>query len=212
MIEPREVEAKFEIDDVSSLLDATSFPPLRIARTRTIHQHDTYLDSADARLETASSTLRVRASNDAATLTFKGPREAMSADLAHVASRPEINAQISANDAEALLAGGRLSKLPEPLTAARSIVGDAPLQPVATIENVRTAIDLVDPDGNSFELAIDRCTGTRLNDGREITFGEIELEAKSASHSALVAAVDALRHAAPDLRPSHQTKLGRVLG
>lgn len=212
MTEPREVEAKFEIDDVSPLLDAMSFPPLRIARTLTLHQRDTYLDTADARLKAAASTLRVRASDGTTTLTFKGPREAMSADLAHVAARPEINALISANEARTLLTEGRLATEPDPLVAASPVVGSATLQPVATIENIRTAIDLIDSEGNTFELAIDRCVGIRLRDRREISFGEIELEAKTASYEAFVAAVDALHRAAPELRPSHHTKLGRVLG
>lgn len=211
MNEPREVEAKFETDDVAPLLDAIAFPPLRIARKRTLHQHDTYLDTKDDRLKAASSTLRIRASAGLTTMTFKGPRELMTDDMAHVASRPEINERIAASDAAELLAGKRPDSMPAPLSAAQRNIGDATLRPVATIENHRVAIDLVDADGNTFELAVDRCIGTRISDGRQIVFGEIELEAKSAPHAAFVAAVEALIRAVPSLRPSHQTKLGRVL-
>ncbi|HMM41351.1 MAG TPA: CYTH domain-containing protein [Thermomicrobiales bacterium] len=212
MTEPREIEAKFEIDDPTPLLRLQQAPPLAVVGNRQIEQADTYLDTTNASLHNGGSTLRLRESDGRWTLTFKGERAPAVAGRRHVASRVEINERVDAGVAATILAGRRPAGRLAPLVMADEFSGGERLAPVARIHNDRTVIDLVDEAGLQYELAVDRCRGERLADGRAIEFSEVELEARTPDHDALLRAADALRAAVPGLRPSGQTKLARVLG
>lgn len=212
MTEPREIEAKYQIDDPAPLLELEQAPPLRVTDRRQIDQHDTYLDTTGGALRAAGSTLRLRDSNGVWTLTFKGARAPMASRQRHVASRVEVNERVDAGVAATILAGQRSAGRLAPLVLAAELTSNAPLVPIARIHTERVAIDLADQAGGQYELAVDRCRGERLADGRVVEFSEIELEAREPDHDALVRAADALRAAVPGLRPSGETKLARVLG
>ena len=72
MTEPREIEAKFEIDDPTPLRELKKAPPLTVVSAEEIIQVDTYLDTPDGALHQAGSTLRLRESSGRWTLTYKG--------------------------------------------------------------------------------------------------------------------------------------------
>lgn len=212
MTDSREIEAKFEIDDPTPLFGITTAPPLVAVARRQSEQVDTYFDTATARLREAGSTLRLRESGGVWTMTFKGRRALTTEQTRHIASRVEVNERVDADFATTMIAGHRPPGEPAPLKMAEDLTGADSLSPVARIHNTRTAIDLVDDAKRRYELAVDRCRGIRLADGRVVEFGEVELEASAADHDALLRAAAALRAAVPALRPSGQTKLARVLG
>ena len=211
MTEPREIEAKFEIDDPTPLRELKKAPPLTVVSAEEIIQVDTYLDTPDGALHQAGSTLRLRESSGRWTLTYKGKRAPSTIGHAHIASRVEVSEPVTAQVAASILAGQRTETRLPPMTLAGTATGDASLVPVARIENHRTAIGLLDEAGRAYELAVDDCRGERLSDGRVVAFSEVELEARTADHDDLLRAVDALRAAIPTLRPSGQSKLARVL-
>lgn len=212
MTEPREIEAKFEIDDPALLIDIRDVPSLQIVGRRHILQADIYLDTHERALQTGGATLRLRDVDGEWTMTFKGRRAAAVAGQQHVASRVEINERVDAGVASTILGGKRSAGRLPPLVLAAELAGEQRLMPIARIRTERTALDLVDAAGLAYELAVDKCHGERLVDGRSIVFNEVELEAKTPDQDALLRASDALRAAVPGLRPSGKTKLARVLG
>ena len=213
---PREIEAKFELDpaDRNALIAIDRVGDFRVTYRESARQVDTYFDTADRRLGRVPSSLRVRRKAGGVLMTFKGGREATSADEAHIASRLEDEVVVPEDYA------GRVNvdaPLPDeaslsPLRRARGIVGDVPLLPVALLENERTAITLRDDAGQLLELSVDRVVGTRMSDGCRVEWDEAELETKAADRAALLRLSDALREIAPSLRPNRVTKLERVLG
>jgi len=215
MSEPREIEAKFDIDpsDRALLVSATAIGRFSVWENRTAAQDDIYFDTADSLLAAAGSTLRVRRTAGGAKMTFKGRREASVEGEAHVASRLEDEAPLDASQAAGVTIDLPLPDLDSvsPLERARQIVGGAALRPVARLQNTRTTMLLADDRGASLELAVDDCVGTRVSDGRTTPFDEVELETKSADRSALIDTADALQNLVPGLRPSLKTKLGRTL-
>lgn len=217
MTEPREVEAKFSIDraDRERLVAVEQVGRFAVAGRVAATQTDIYFDTPCGDLGLAGATLRVRRTAGGAKMTFKGPKERpRSADEAHVAVRLEDEVALAQDD----LAGVRDdAPLPEfdhlsPRARAGVLAGGAPLLPVARLVNDRVTLLLQDEDGQALELAIDDCVGTRLSDGRVVSFDEVELESKSADRDALAETAIALRAIVPSLRPGELTKLGRTLG
>lgn len=216
MSEPREIEAKFDVDQQGRdrLLTATAVGRFSIQDRRTAVQDDIYFDTDDASLAAAGSTLRIRRTSTGSRMTFKGRREAGAPDdEAHIASRLEDEVPLENGQTSAVRIDAPLLKMEgvSPFDRARAIIGNRALHPVARLQNTRTTL-LLSNGGTLLELAIDDCVGTRLSDGREIRFDEVELETKSADRAALLEASSALRALAPSLRPSRLTKLGRTLG
>jgi hypothetical protein len=147
-------------------------------------------------------------------MTFKGERELTSARDAHVASRLEDEVDVPDDYAARVTLH---APLPDdvaltPLRRARAIVAEAPLIATALLDNERISIVLVGDAGATLELAIDHVSGTRLSDGRQVVWDEVELESKGASRELLLQTAEALREVAPSLLPNHITKLERVLG
>ncbi|MEX1159058.1 MAG: CYTH domain-containing protein [Thermomicrobiales bacterium] len=216
MTEPREIEAKFDIDpaDRALLLSTTTIGRFSVKERRTAAQDDIYFDTDDGLLAAAGSTLRVRRTSGGAKMTYKGRREASRDGEGHIASRPEDEAQLDASQAAAIAIDLPLPELDSlsPLARARGIAGRAALLPVARLQNTRATMLLADDQGMTLELAVDDCVGTRLSDGRATPFDEVELETKTATRAALIETADALRSLVPSLRPSPTTKLGRTLG
>jgi triphosphatase len=208
-----EIEAKFEVDASghAALLTVDAFGAFTVVSRKQRQQDDIYFDTADAALRRAGATLRVRRLADGALMTFKGARRATAA--AHVASRPEDEEVLPASWSARVVTD---APLPDgldssPLRRARALIGTATLLPVARLLNERVTLDLQDSAGRRLELALDHCVGTRLADGREVAFDEVELEAKQGGEAAVHAAQRELAQSAPTLRPNHGTKLARTL-
>ena len=215
MTEPREIEAKFDFEkrDRDSLLALTYVGRFAVRERQSVDQDDIYYDTDDGLLGAAGATLRVRRTAKGARMTFKGRREAGASDDAHIASRLEDEVTLDPAHAAAIPFDAALPELDglSPLERARQIAGARELRPIARLQNRRTTLVLSDDDGATLELAVDDCVGTRISDGRQIAFDEIEIETKSAGRDTLIAAAGALRELVPSLRPSPQTKLGRTL-
>jgi inorganic triphosphatase YgiF len=217
MSDPREIEAKFDVDEPGRerLLTVDSVGRFSVLERRNAAQDDIYFDTDDAQLALSGSTLRVRRTEKGSRMTFKGRRESVAlADEAHIATRLEDEVPLDLAQAASVRIDAPLPELDgiSPLARARDIIGRNELRPVARLRNSRTTLLLGADDGATLELAVDDCVGTRLSDGRETRFKEVELETKTADRAALLEASDALRTIAPSLRPSHQAKLGRTLG
>ncbi len=217
MSEPREIEAKFDINklDREILLAATAVGGFVVQDRNAAEQEDIYFDTSDALLASTGSTLRVRRTPKGARMTFKGKRESGGPqDEAHIASRLEDEVQLDPDQASTVSIDAALPALGDvsPLARARAIVLDAELLPVARLQNRRVTLSLRDASGSTLELAIDDCVGTRLRDGRTTAFDEVELETKTADRTALIDVSNALRKLVPGLQPSQATKLGRTLG
>jgi inorganic triphosphatase YgiF len=216
MTEPREIEAKFDVDRQGRqrLLNVSTVGRFTVIERRSVDQDDIYFDTGDALLAAAGATLRVRRKGDEALVTFKGKRSAdTSSGEAHIASRLEDEVPLSASDSALVTTDAPLPAFANisPLDRARAIVGGGDLLPVAQLRNSRVTLLLSDGE-STLELAVDDCVGTRLQDGRDTRFDEVELESKSADRATLIEVGDALRALVPGLRPSRLTKLGRTLG
>jgi inorganic triphosphatase YgiF len=217
MSEPREIEAKFDVDtgDRGILLTAKTVGGFVVRERQSAEQEDIYYDTADALLAAAGSTLRVRRTASGAKMTFKGQRAAGHSEAeAHIASRLEDEVPIDPGQASRVAIDAPLPEMSgvSPLERARAIVGRGELRPIARLQNARTTLLLHDDDGATLELTVDDCVGTRLRDGRTVSFDEVELETKTADRAALIEVSNALRELVPSLRPSRATKLGRTLG
>jgi inorganic triphosphatase YgiF len=216
MTEPREIEAKFEVDRQGRelLVDVAQVGRFKVIERKAVDQDDIYFDTEGALLAAAGATLRVRRKGDAALITFKGKRSAGGPSAeAHIASRLEDEVPLRPSDAAQVNAESPMPAFTNvsPLDRARAITGDNELRPVARLQNSRVTLLLSDGE-SSLELAVDDCRGTRFRDGREIRFEEVELESKSDDRATLIEVSDTLQALVPGLRPSPLTKLGRTLG
>ncbi len=216
MSEAREIEAKFDIDPAGRelLLALPKIGRFLVEERNSVAQDDVYFDTVEAHLAHAGATLRVRRSVRGTRMTFKGRRDEARSDAeAHVASRPEDEVPLTPEQDASVTLDAPLPAMDDvsPFIRARAIVCDRALYPVARLLNHRTTLLLRDADGATLELAIDDCVGTRLKDGREVSFDEVELEAQSADRVSLIEASQVLQELVPSLRPSRLTKLGRTL-
>jgi inorganic triphosphatase YgiF len=216
MPEPTEIEAKFVLSPAvrDSLMSVERLGRFAVTNRYAIEQTDLYYDTRYSTLRRHGATLRIRRTPAGALMTFKGKRDTShDQDHAHIASRPEYEAPVSA---EFLAGVAEAHPLPQdpallPLSRARFLVGERELISTACIHNRRFVINLADADDNALELALDDCSGIRLADRRTVTFLEAELESKRGDPALLVAVTAELCQIAPDLQPSRATKLGRVM-
>lgn len=215
--DPREIEAKFTVDDDGRerLLSIESVGDFRVVSRLTAKQVDLYFDSEDRALAAVGATVRVRRLADRAKMTFKGKRNRSDReDEAHIANRLEDEVPVTVEYADV---ANESPALPEhlglsPLDRASTVAGGQPLLPVARLENLRTTIVLRDASEREAELAVDECVGTRLEDGRTVEFGEVELEGKGIDATSIRQLAEWLIGQVPGLMPSSVTKLERVLG
>lgn len=216
MIDSREVEAKFEIDEdgISVLRAIESIGHFVVTSRRDVIQEDVYFDTRDAALAAARCSLRIRVKDSGAEMTFKGRREiAPEESMAHIASRLEDEIALDDHVAQRLLAGDWQPSdddLP-PLARALKVTGKSRLLPMARLRNTRTVISLEAGERQRIEMAIDCCEGTRIADGRVVRFNEVELEAKRATRETLAGVAGELQTTLPGIRPNYRTKLERVL-
>jgi inorganic triphosphatase YgiF len=212
----REIEAKFDADG-EDLRWLVSFDRLGdfhvVSRSRRL-QEDVYFDTPDEQLAEARSSLRIRLMPHEALLTYKGARDprAHAGDVT-IASRLEDEIPLE------VVAARRYIEQPDdllrsglsPVERARAAVALHELTSTARLRNERLAVLLESEDGQRIELAADDVVGTRLRDGRETRFSEIELETKGANTESLLAAARNLQITLPGLRQNTRTKLERTL-
>jgi inorganic triphosphatase YgiF len=209
--QPREIEAKYEIDQAGrdALASATQIGSFAVTRRRERHQDDTYYDTRAGHLKRVDASLRIRRLADGALMTYKGERVRDE----HVVSRLEDEVPISPTELATITDRGPLPANLElsPTQRARALATEAELVPTARLRNQRTILDLMDDQGHTVELAIDACEGTRLSDGRTVRFEELEAELKNGDRDALTELEQALRRLVPSLQPNRRTKLERTL-
>lgn len=215
---PREMEAKFSFgaDDEATLVGLQALGGLPLAAHTTAVQIDVYCDTAERALEVVGSTFRVRRIGEQWRMTFKGRSERQYIGDTIVKTRVEDEVVIPADVAAAVIADPQvvLAEVPSPLARAREAVGADPLVMIARIENRRTTLTFRDADaddGVAVEVMIDRCTGMRGSDGREVQFNELEAELQNGTIETLTSVIDDLRIQVPSVLPSGFSKLGRVM-
>lgn len=208
-----EIEAKFEADEAAQqrLLTLQGFGDFRLVDSGSKPQNDVYYDTAMRRLRAAGATLRIRRGSSGAQMTFKGERQ--TAGDSHVVSRLEDEVDLNAASIAGLDDESPLTLTiePRPLGRARAFSGDEVLLPVARLVTQRSVLLFDDGAGAQVEVSVDRCEATRFEDGRVVTFSEVELELKRGEAEALLSAAAALEKAVDGLKPSIKTKLERAL-
>ncbi len=215
MHDQRELEAKFEADDDAQrrLMTLERFGDFTRVASESKAQDDLYYDTAEGHLKVVGATLRIRRRNSGAQMTFKGQRQAVGDGGGHVVSRLEDEVDLDPDVVAGLVEGDPLvlRDEPPPLERARLIVGELGLLPTARLWTDRSVLLFENSDNVQVELAIDRSRATRLADGREVHFSEVEMELKRGAGQALIETTQALQSAVPGLIPSMRTKLERAL-
>lgn len=151
-------------------------------------------------------------------MTFKGRSERQYIGDTIVKTRVEDEVVIPAHVADAVIANPQaaLDDVPSPLARARAreAVAGEPLVMIARIENRRTTLtfrDTTSNDGLAVEVMVDRCSGIRGVNGREVQFNELEAELQNGTIDTLTSVIDDLRAQVPSVAPSALSKLGRVM-
>lgn len=195
-----EVERKFDADAETPLPDWSGVPgvaTIGAPERRDLDAH--YLDTADLVLARAGYALRHRTGGPDEGWHVKGP--------VMDGGRVELGWPIGAEGPEVV---------PAALRSELSHLTDAPLLPLARIQNVRTAYDLLDGGGAVVAEFVDdqvRATDQRANVVRTWREWEIELgPAAPSNHDAFFRAVEAAVHAAGGRAAASASKLARALG
>ena len=191
-----EVERKFDADPGLPLPDLTGAAG-SVSEAVESQLDATYFDTADARLARHRITLRRRTGGDDAGWHLKlpaGPDE-----------RTEVRLPL-----------GRATRtVPASLAReVRTIAGDRPLVPIATLHTTRIERRLLDTDGNALAVvADDTVHGQRPTDAavEESTWREVEVELLDGDRAFLDAVSGRLRAAGLTTSAS-SSKLARVLG
>lgn len=210
MTEPREIEAKYEADQPSleQLLALNRFGEWSVERQPEKLQQDIYFDSAAEHLKEHGASLRIRRKGQAVLMTFKGDRVVTATAVSRLEDEVPIDADCAVRFEQT---GDWQGQLPSPLFRARELTGDVPLMPFACLQTSRTVMIATHPNGAQVELSVDRCSGTRTADGRQVGFVEVEAELHHGTLDDLVSSLDQLVATVPGLRPSIITKLERTM-
>ncbi len=198
-----EIEAKLIVSDpqVFVVLEAlSSIGPFGLApRPGIEHQGNTYLDTADGRLQTLRYGLRIRDLGDRRIGTLKGERQ----DHGGITERLEIEAEVGDAFQPRDWPEGELRR------RALELLGDAPVVPLLSIQTDRRLIDAL-LDGQPFaEICLDE--GTISAGGQTESFRELEVELTDpAQRDAFERLVQHVRERFA-LPVGHQSKLERGL-
>jgi inorganic triphosphatase YgiF len=173
----REIELKLECEPEA--LDRVSRAPVltRLKRGRASEKtlRSVYFDTEDFSLMKSGLALRVREAGGKRIQTLK--TESDGNGLA--SDRGEWEVQLGGDEE-----GPDLNRLPANLKARiRKAANGAPISPRLISDIHRTARQLMTPDGDEIELAIDR--GVLRANGREARVSEVELELKRGDPSSL---------------------------
>jgi inorganic triphosphatase YgiF len=194
-----EIEQKFDVDDAVTVPDWTTVPGVDAVGSAEPRRLDAvYLDTDDRALARAGYALRRRTGGPDEGWHVKGP--------VVDGGRVELGWP---------LGGGGLD-VPSAVRAEIAHVTDAPLAPLARIENDRDAYALLDAHGAVVAEFVDdhvRTTDVRAGDVRAWREWEIELgPAAPADHDAFFAAIAEVALAAGARPAASSSKLARALG
>lgn len=195
-----EVERKYDVDADTTLPDWSQIPGVTEVSAGELRELDArYFDTADAALARHGVALRRRTGGPDAGWHIKGPRQGD--------GRMELGWPLDDD-----------GSLPPAVVAAVAQWTDAPLHPIARIENSRVAYHLRAGDEVMAEFVDDHVRATDLRTGTQRSWREWEMELGSAapadvpSRESFFAAVERAVHAAGGRQPSSGSKLARALG
>lgn len=195
-----EVERKYDADADTALPDWSGIPGvIRVTDGEARELDARYLDTADGALARNGIALRRRTGGPDAGWHIKGPRQGD--------GRLELGWPLSDAD-----------RLPAAVAEMVAQWTDAELQPIARIENSRTAFHLLGAEGAIAEFVDDHVRATDLRTGIRREWREWEMELGPAApadpdeRNAFFAAVEAAVFAAGGREPSSGSKLARALG
>ncbi len=192
-----ETEFKRRVDserDLEAVAAAAGDGPRATAR-----QENHFFDTADRVLAAAGWALRLRDEDGRFFLTAKGPKGAARTDVGAVelAARPEVEAEVPAELARAILDGraAPLAALSEAagggLDGLLAAVGDAPLSHVGSFRNRRTRLGPValEGEGGTVEVVLEL---DRTEFPGDVVHWEVEVEVDPDRAPAVGAALEAL--------------------
>ncbi|WP_336646243.1 CYTH domain-containing protein [Microbacterium sp. USHLN186] len=195
-----EVERKYDADADTALPEWTAVPGVISVSEGEARELDArYLDTADAALARQGVALRRRTGGPDAGWHIKGPRQGD--------GRLELGWPLDDD-----------GRIPDAVLKTVAQWTDADLQPIARIENSRTAYLLRDADGVVAEFVDDHVRATDLRSGTRREWREWEMElgpaapADDAGRAQFFAAVERAVHVAGGRPPSSGSKLARALG
>jgi len=147
---------------------------------------DTYVDTADWRLNRAGFTLRVRGGSRPAEATLKS----MAPATGGIRRRREVSEPLTKANLEALLesegpVGGRI----------RLIAGKHPLAHLFEVRTVRRSFSLLLDGSSAGKIALDRTTIPVGDGGEPVRLKRVEVEVHDPDSPALASFVEELRHA-----------------
>ena len=195
-----EVERKYDVDDTATLPDWSGVPGVDAVSPGELRELDArYLDTDDASLARSGVALRRRTGGPDAGWHIKGPRTGD--------GRVELGWPLGEGDA-----------VPDAVADVVRQWTDAPLTPLARIENSRTAYLLTGPDGVVAEFVDDHVRATDLRSGTRREWREWEMElgpaapADAEGRERFFAAVESAVRAAGGCDSASGSKLARALG
>lgn len=165
-----EVEVKFSPaseETLRTLAARERFPGWRTIGRVVENQHNTYYDTASARLEAAGASLRRRLLTDRLEWTYKqGPGPGRDG----VARRQEVNSELGLERAR-----DDFPVCPA-VTQARTVAGGEPLIALFCLRTLRTQVELARADGTRVALALDRLSLEDEDAGLPYRETEVEVE------------------------------------
>jgi len=197
-----EIEAKFLVPDeptMARLEDASSLGDYEIGPGEQRHDRDTFLDTPDRRFLSAGFYFRRRETSSGVRLTLKqlvAPAEGM-------LRREELEALVAADVPVSEWPHGPLRERVEQLG------GGEALEPLLTLQQVRTARQVSAQGREIGELSLDRVTAAS-RDGEQCWL-EVEIEARGDGTEVDVASLAALLRDQWGLQPEGRAKFTRAL-
>lgn len=195
-----EIERKYDVDETTSLPDWGGVPGVDAVSEGELRELDAhYLDTADGALARSGVALRRRTGGPDEGWHVKGPRTGD--------GRVELGWPL-----------GTAETVPDAVAKAVAQWADAPLEPLARIENRRTAYLLTGPGGVVAEFVDDHVRATDLRTGAQRAWREWEMELgpaapeTDADREAFFAAVEQAVRAAGGRDSASGSKLARALG
>jgi len=197
---PNEIEAKFSVTDellAQQLQTVETLGALKLSRGKTSRVRDTYLDTPDRKLFAAGYFCRRRKQQAGLLITVKKIVDSVGA----IHDREELEIKLDQNAPP--------SKWQDSPARDRvlSIIGDAPLRTLVTLQQTRFKRDVLKDEAIIAEWSVDDVRAKN----QEQRFWELEIELKSAGTPADLENIVASVQADWELSPEPKSKLERAL-
>ncbi|MBI5033220.1 MAG: CHAD domain-containing protein [Chloroflexi bacterium] len=197
-----EIEAKFSVTDellAKQLQTVETLDALKLMRGKTTHVRDTYLDTPERQLFAAGYFCRRRKQADGLLITIKKITNSIGA----IHDREELEIKLDKNVPP--------SKWQDSPARDRvlSIISDAPLRPLLTLQQTRVKRDVLKDDAVIGEWSVDDVCVRASN--KELKFWELEIELKSQGTPADMENVVASVQLMWGLAPEPKSKFERAL-